>query len=619
MELGSDMEDHMEEYTWKYGSDPMRDNGALDEYGRQNVEEPGRWQERNEEKHRHRSALRAEKANAKLKWEQERNKEKYRKERNEEKRRSALRAENAKAQLKWEATKAAKKGEDGGCLVAYDPFHSPSTSKTGDALMAALKKDQLKRGAKKAAKKDGDGGCLVAAAPSLHRQWPGAKVELNELAQGKPQASPPQYFTKEVVTEGGLRGFQSRVVFGNRKVEGALKKRRKEAEQSAAGAWLHAEVGTLKERRKSLKKRWKLTLIQDGDEKSKAQLKREAKKTQLKKDEAQLKRETKKTQLEKEAKKTHLKKEAKKVVKEAKKARTVLGLTVGTYNLLHPVYAEKHREAEGICGKLKKSNWEVRAPEIGRILQNSQLDVVFLQEVGSEQLLDLSPYISAYQLTYVAHPGRSARDGVAVLTRRARLNVVATEPIAFEGKLPEHKGQSYMCAASAVVHDTHTDARLLLASVHFYPQKCMHPESTFLAHLGKARLERSCDCVVWGGDCNKVYMTPPGGGAYKSAKGDEEPTRVRGHKKIDWIFASSSGPSIERCAETEAFKQHTRHTILATGHPPSDHYGEAVVVTCLKNRIPRPDALKTSYLSLVTPLTYAKESSQVDPTSFSDH
>ena len=54
-------------------------------------------------------------------------------------------------------------------------------------------------------------------------------------------------------------------------------------------------------------------------------------------------------------------------------------------------------------------------------------------------------------------------------------------------------------------------------------------------------------------------------------------TRQRSGKRIDWIFASSR-LTVERCAATEAFKRSTTCKIKATGWPPSDHYGEAVVV-----------------------------------------
>jgi len=258
------------------------------------------------------------------------------------------------------------------------------------------------------------------------------------------------------------------------------------------------------------------------------------------------------------------------------------GLTVGTYNLPHPVYAEKYREPEGVFpGRSKASNWRLRAPVIGEILQSSGLDIVFLQEVGQQQLADLKQYVLDYESVHVVHPGRSACDGVAVLTKRARLKGLSKEPVACEGKLPEDRGRDYMCSAAVVVQDTLTDVRLLLASAHFYAKKSIDPQGTLLAYLAKTSAERSCRCFVWGGDCNTVYRTPPGGmGEYKTADGAAGPTRSRSGKRIDWIFASAHA-SVERCAETEAFQQATMSRIAATGHPPSDHYGEAMAVTCL--------------------------------------
>ena len=55
-------------------------------------------------------------------------------------------------------------------------------------------------------------------------------------------------------------------------------------------------------------------------------------------------------------------------------------LLVGTYNLLHPTYAEKYDERPGI-GADGRSNWAVRAPELARVLIDGELDVYLLQEV----------------------------------------------------------------------------------------------------------------------------------------------------------------------------------------------------------------------------------------------
>jgi hypothetical protein len=182
-------------------------------------------------------------------------------------------------------------------------------------------------------------------------------------------------------------------------------------------------------------------------------------------------------------------------------------VTVGTYNILHPEYAESYREPEGVGSTSRKSNWNTRAPAIGRILQEGELDVMFLQEVGQEQLADLEPYLVEYDFkaSHVVHPGRSARDGVVVLTKKGRFKVTSTHPVAFEGKLPEDRGHCYMYAAAVVAHDLHNNTRLLLASVHFYKKKCIDPQGTLLTYLAKAQVQHACDYVVWGGDCNTDY------------------------------------------------------------------------------------------------------------------
>jgi endonuclease/exonuclease/phosphatase family metal-dependent hydrolase len=274
-------------------------------------------------------------------------------------------------------------------------------------------------------------------------------------------------------------------------------------------------------------------------------------------------------------------------------------VTVGTYNILHPEYAEKYLEPEGVNRASRKSNWNTRAPAIGRILQGG-LDVMFLQEVGREQLADLEPYLVEYDFkaSHMVHPGRS--DGVVVLTRKARFKVISTHPV----KLPGHKGQCYMYAAAVVAHDLHNNVRLLLASVHFYKKQCIDPQGALLTYLATAQVQHACDYVVWGGDCNTDYTDKvvkysrevegsegqrlSKEDEFKTAEGVAGPTRpsrtcpssgkaISKGKRIDWIFASSS-LTVERCAATEAFKRSTMCEMKATGWPPSDHYGEAVVV-----------------------------------------
>ncbi len=49
--------------------------------------------------------------------------------------------------------------------------------------------------------------------------------------------------------------------------------------------------------------------------------------------------------------------------------------------------------------------------------------MMFLQEVGQEQLADLEPFFveNDFKASHVVHPGRSARDGVVVLTKKGKI------------------------------------------------------------------------------------------------------------------------------------------------------------------------------------------------------
>lgn len=250
------------------------------------------------------------------------------------------------------------------------------------------------------------------------------------------------------------------------------------------------------------------------------------------------------------------------------------------------VYAGTHKVGVipgTTAADLSESNWDIRCPAIGNILSASALDVFFLQELGVKELEDLRPFLAEYDVHHLIHPGRTAGDGVAVLTRRERLTSIVQGVVGMEGKATtgEWHGRDFMVAATVTVHDRHTDSRILLASVHFYAMKCLDPEGTLLRNLEKARLETGCECVIWGGECNKVYRSLKGvveyPAGYTTDVGKRLATTTRGGKKLDWVFASSSA-RVERTAATEQFRQRTACKLPLSGHPPSDHYGDAVRV-----------------------------------------
>lgn len=262
-------------------------------------------------------------------------------------------------------------------------------------------------------------------------------------------------------------------------------------------------------------------------------------------------------------------------------------LTVGTWNVLHPKYAVKHNEAEGVTYQRGKrvSNWADRAREIGRSLQKSALDVYLLQEIGEAQLADIMPHVQdAYEEVHKVHPGRGASDGVAILLRRKKLRLEGRDHVDMLAREEEYAGDVYMRAVLATARVVDTGEEVLVASAHFYAKKTEDPRGSLLKALST---RESPSLVVWGGDCNEVYRdqhrhgadfcTAPGGGS----------TRKRGHKKIDWVYARGGTrgeeggwamPEVVRSVKTQAFVAASKRNVPGTHHPPSDHYGEAVCI-----------------------------------------
>eukprot|EP00854_Cymbomonas_tetramitiformis_P019464 gene19464-23273_t len=160
----------------------------------------------------------------------------------------------------------------------------------------------------------------------------------------------------------------------------------------------------------------------------------------------------------------------------------VRGFSIGTYNLLHPFYAEKYRERVGIDPATLKSNWHERMPALGDIFQRNLLDVYLLQEIGEEMLQDLRPYINEYSIAYFTHPLREAQDGVAVLLRKERFDLVGEQSVPLLGR-DTYRGRVYMVATAVWARDLQTGLRVLLVSEHFYDKRVVEPEASLLHFL----------------------------------------------------------------------------------------------------------------------------------------
>ncbi len=344
--------------------------------------------------------------------------------------------------------------------------------------------------------------------------------------------------------------------------------------------------------------------------------------------------------------------------------------SIGSYNLLHPTYALKYHQPMGL-NFLGRSNWnQWRAPAISSILEQSALDVYFLQEVDADQLKkDImishssslsSSYSSSthsnedsvglqhignnqkhlclaemYESVHFTHPTREARDGVAILVKTSRFEILESVMVPFTSKLPssteqsEHIGEErfkynidesnnhYMCAATAIVRDKLAGLTFLLACVHLYDKKCVSPQKTLLNYI-QAKVQSdsiAIDAIIWGGDCNTDYgrgkdtvmfdgveyhaVCYPGKRS-KNVDDNESLEKTEScscldygslwgkDKKIDWLFyravSKNEGLRVsssidEKCID---FMARTRNTLVATHFPPSDHLAVAATISVTK-------------------------------------
>jgi len=193
-----------------------------------------------------------------------------------------------------------------------------------------------------------------------------------------------------------------------------------------------------------------------------------------------------------------------------------------------------------------------------------------------------------YDVIHYTHPKREAQDGVAILWKKGRFELLESEMVPFHAKQEEY--QYYMCAAVAHVMDNVTQKRLLLACIHFYDKKCIKPQETLLQYI-LSKKEEKADGIIWGGDCNHEYKSilPDGFStpASSCARNEENGSWVyptSNSKKIDWIFYSSSNGCEEEetvlssftSLESEAFVKSTAEAFdCMGGYTLSDHLGEA--------------------------------------------
>ncbi|CRX38459.1 endonuclease/exonuclease/phosphatase family protein [Estrella lausannensis] len=93
-----------------------------------------------------------------------------------------------------------------------------------------------------------------------------------------------------------------------------------------------------------------------------------------------------------------------------------MSISVGTFNMLDPQFALNHNQKEGLT-KTGQSNWPTRKQGIVKLLNESKLDVICLQEISPKSLNDIKTDLNGqYVIKYIKHAERS--DGVAILYKK---------------------------------------------------------------------------------------------------------------------------------------------------------------------------------------------------------
>jgi endonuclease/exonuclease/phosphatase family metal-dependent hydrolase len=95
-------------------------------------------------------------------------------------------------------------------------------------------------------------------------------------------------------------------------------------------------------------------------------------------------------------------------------------LNTGSLNILHPDFAVRHNEADGLIPGTNCSNWSTRKERIVTVLNDSKLDVICLQEISRANLNEILPHLVGYaEASHEMHQSRG--DGVAILYKTDRL------------------------------------------------------------------------------------------------------------------------------------------------------------------------------------------------------
>jgi endonuclease/exonuclease/phosphatase family metal-dependent hydrolase len=213
-----------------------------------------------------------------------------------------------------------------------------------------------------------------------------------------------------------------------------------------------------------------------------------------------------------------------------------MGVTIGTLNILDPIFAVKHKQAEGLALP-GMSNWSTRKIRIEELIQECALDVICLQEVSSQSLSDMKAAIKeqGYKIRHVKHSGR--HDGLAILYKKDKL-----EEKEFHSLSKHGINSCYIDLCDK------TNAKMIrVANCHLlggpHTDKGTEQIEELVAETDKAGSQK-IDLRIIAGDFNTQMLKDSKFTALQKANyafdGNITPTEPSTKRHIDWIWVRSS-------------------------------------------------------------------------------
>lgn len=301
-----------------------------------------------------------------------------------------------------------------------------------------------------------------------------------------------------------------------------------------------------------------------------------------------------------------------------------MNITVGTFNILDPDFAVKYKQKEGLTAA-GKSNWNTRKDLIARKIENSNLDIMTLQEVSLTSFDDLSIDFqkAGYVVKHVPHSERT--DGLAVLYKANKFTEKGFKVFTKHGM-----NSCYIDLAMS------TGKIIRVATCHLLggPKQDMGREQIEqVVQMVEKNGAEEIEARIITGDFNadatqldspsdldeegdELDIPPTKFTALKEAEyefdGDLTPTEIAKNRRIDWIWVRSS--SVTLSPLTAAMQTISQQRQEAA----SDH---ALAATQLQFKAsvfqPAPLSLDPLTISVDSPLTQSPDTSPLPtPLSF---